>query len=412
MPGAGWTPEVRLLAGLQSIRADFNETTVTPRYVRGNYVGSTTNDATDRVRTTARVLQPALRFRGPVEVRLIGELRHEEASGPRLTHVTVRDREGRVTSETDQVGESVPVARRDAVAAGALVSDTLFTVRLEGGVRWDALRSRADSSAISVTSRLDARDERLSSEGGFSRRIGWLVPYGRVASGFRAPNLEERYYNNDIHGGMRLFGNPDLVAERSMTYEVGTRLADGVSESLSGLRVSAYRCDVEDLISYRYIDMLYGVPHFQYRNVRQARIEGLEAEIKLRRGAHGVALSGSFPRGEDRETGERLTDLGTARASLDVSAAVPWLLPNGRIATRVLWNGPVRSIDTTLARVAFTVLSAEVSAVYAGVRGVLVIENFANQRYREPVSFIESPGRTFTFALRRDFNLRLSSRED
>jgi hemoglobin/transferrin/lactoferrin receptor protein len=410
-PGSGWTPELRLLAGQQSIRAYFNETTVTPRFVRGNYVGSTTNDATDRVRTVARVLQPSLRFRGPVDVRVIGELRREQARGPRLTHVTVRDRNGAIASETDQVGESVPSARRDAYAVGALVSDTLLTVRIEGGVRWDALRSRSDSSAISVTSRLDVRDERVSSEGGFSRRIGWLTPYGRAASGFRAPNLEERYYNNDIHGGMRLFGNPDLVAERSTTYELGLRLAEGVSETLTGLRVSAYRSDVDDLISYHYIDMLYGQPLFQYRNVRRARIEGLEAELKLRHGGHGMTLSGSFPRGEDRETGERLTDLGTARAALDLAASVPWMLPNGRMATRLLWSDAVRSSDATLARPAFTVVSAEISAVYAGVRGVLVIENLTNHSYREPVSFIESPGRQFTFALRRDFNFRLSGKE-
>ncbi len=406
--GGGFVPDLRLLAGAQTLRTDFTETTVTDRYVRGNYVGTTTNVASDRVRTTVRAVQPSLRLRGPFELRVLGEYREERAGGPRNTALTVRDAGGSTTSETGTTGASMPDARRTAVAVAGLAADTLLGVRLEGGVRWDALHSRADSSGTSRDVGLDTRDERVSVEGGFSRAIGPVVPYGRAATGFRAPNLEERYYNNDIHGGMRLYGNPDLTAERSRVIELGVRSSAPVGAADLTGRLSAYRNDVDDLISFRYIDQLYGIPRFQYQNVRRARIDGIEAEVSFRRDAWLASVGASFPRGRDLETGVRLTDVGTARASLDLAAPAPRFVPLGRLATRVLWNGGVRGTGPTLDRPAFVILSAEASAVFAGVRAVIAVENLTNHLYREPVSFISSPGRQYTFALRREFQFDLS----
>jgi hemoglobin/transferrin/lactoferrin receptor protein len=406
--GGGRTPDLRLLVGLQTLRNDFTETTVTPRSVRGNYVGSTTNAASDRVTTTARAAQPSLRFRGPFELRVLGEIREERAGGPRNTMVTVRDAAGSTTSETMQTGASMPTAVRDAYSVAALLADTLLSLRLEGGVRWDALHSRADSTGSANGVRLDTRDEHVSFEGGFSRVVGPVVPYGRAATGFRAPNLEERYYNNEIHGGMRLYGNPDLVSETSRVFELGLRSAAPVGSSdLSG-RVSAYRTDVDNLITFGYIDQLYGIPRFQYQNVRRARIEGVEAELSYRHESWFASVSGSFPRGRDLDSGERLTDLGAHRAALDLGAPVPVLLPNGHFAARILWSGPIHSTSATLERPSFVTLSTEASCVIAGVRAVLAVENVTNHLYQEPVSFISSPGREFTFSLRREFRFDLS----
>src|SRR4030095_13030034 len=99
-------------------------------------------------------------------------------------------------------------------------------LRLESGLRYDWLPPRADPTPQGFTPQLHAPARRGSAEGVLSRPFGAVTPYGRVATGFRAPNLEERYFNDEIHGGLRLFGNPDLLAERTGTVEVGVRTAE------------------------------------------------------------------------------------------------------------------------------------------------------------------------------------------
>src|SRR5439155_6817963 len=156
---------------------------------------------------------------------------------------------------------------------------------------------------------LDVVDRRWSVEGGLARRFGVVEPYAHLGSGFRSPSLEERFYDDDIHGGMRLFGNPDLRAERSVSGELGVR-AEGERGSV---RLSAYRADVNDLISIRYLDLVFGVPRFQYQNVHRARLEGLELGARVRAGAAALGLAASAPRGRDRDTGAPLTDIGATR---------------------------------------------------------------------------------------------------
>src|SRR6185295_14130843 len=174
-------------------------------------------------------------------------------------------------------GVSVPPARRTGWGAGASTAHVLRGVRLEASVRYDALHSHADSTTNSSTTILAVTDRRWSTEAGAARAFGATEPYLHVASGFRAPNLDERYFNGNIHGGLRLFGNPDLRSERSRSYEIGVRSSEAAPAWLRRARLSAYRSDVSDLISFRYIGQLFLVPRFQYFNVERARIEGLEA---------------------------------------------------------------------------------------------------------------------------------------
>ena len=227
-----------------------------------------------------------------------------------------------------------------------------------------------------------------------------------MASGFRAPNLDERFFNNDIHGGLRLFGNPDLRPERSVSYEAGVRSARDRDGGLRAIRISAFRSDVAELISFRYIGALYLVPRFQYFNVRRARIEGLEATGDLEIKGVRLALNAALPRGIDRDTGKRLLDAGTARATLDVVVPVA-LVPGGSVSVRTRWGDAVKGVDSTFARPAFWTASMEAAAVTFGARAVLAVHNLFNASYREPLSFIPESKRTFMLSLRRDFNVPL-----
>lgn len=397
MHESGWRPALRLLGVQQRFRSHYDETTVDSQFVRGRYVAQRTTVARDRITTWSRSLQPSLRYGA---VRLFGEWRRENTSGPRATNTVVRSATGPVTSDTNVDSESVPPARREAWAGGAFAAATWRKVRLESSVRYDWLRSRADSTIYSFTPELDVTDRRTSGEIGVSRPIGPWTPYARLATGFRAPNLEERYFNSSVHGGLRVFGNPGLLAENSATTEIGLRANDALFGRLRGFRVSVYRSEVEDMITLKYLGQLYLVPRFQYTNIHRARLEGLEAETDLRLGRVQAQLSAGFPRGRDLDTGESLDDIGAARATVDLRTAAPRFLPMGLVSLRLRWTDAAPGSEQVLARPAFWTASAEASASWSGVRLTLAVKNLTNTRYREPMSFLDEPGRSVSLAAR------------
>jgi len=401
--GRGWQPDMRLLGVHQRYYTRFDETVTDSIYLRGRLVGTSANLSSDRVTTDVTSIQPSLRFPGAGSVRMFGEYRLEDADGPVLRDQVTRNLAGDITASTHEEGVSVPPADRHGWAAGLAASHSLRGFKLESSVRYDRLRSRADSLPNSPTAKLNVTDHRTSAEIGVSRAVGSLEPYAHVASGFRAPNLDERYYNSNIHGGLRLFGNPDLKSERSLSYELGLRASGELPEWLRGARISAYRSDVDDLITFRYIGMLYLVPRFQYFNVQRARLEGLEAMAQLRLGSIGVEVSGSVPRGRDLDTGKRLEDVGPTRAALEIVCPMTKLLPYGAVSTRVRWSDALTDVSETLRRPAFSTTSIEASFVAYGVYTVFAVRNVWNHFYYEPQSFIPEPGRTFAVSMRREF---------
>jgi outer membrane receptor protein involved in Fe transport len=222
--------------------------------------------------------------------------------------------------------------------------------------------------------------------------------------------LDERFFNDEIHGGLRLYGNPDLKSETSLSYELGLRATDRFPEWLPEARVSVYRSQVENLISFKYVTTVNLVPRFQYFNLRDTRIDGIELESRLRLGQVGVTLNAGFPRGIDTETGKRILDVGTNRVTADVTVPVTRLLPVGQLSARVRWNDAVRAQEVQealLARPAFWVASLEASSVLAGVRAALAVRNIFDTYYLEPLSFIPEGGRTWALSLRREFSAPL-----
>jgi hemoglobin/transferrin/lactoferrin receptor protein len=404
VPGTRVRPDFRLLGVEQHFRTGFVETTADSQFLRGRYVATKTTRADDDIDTWSNSVQPSLQ-RGAL--RVYGEYRRETTQGPRVTDVAVVNAAGAQTSATQATGESIPPAQRDVLAGGVFDAFTWQQLRLETGARYDWLRSQADSTPASFTPTLDVTDRRWSFEGGLSRPFGALTPYGRVASGFRAPNLEERYFNDEVHGGMQLFGNPDLLPERSQTVEFGMRAADWAGGRLGSARLSAYRSYVDNLITLKYLGQLYLVPRFQYTNVTKAQLEGMELELQGALHGVGLAANAAFPRGRDLTTGAAITDLGAARATLDIRIPVPVLLPYGALAVRTRWTDASAKDDLTLARPAFWTGALELSCLAWSTRLTLAVKNVTNTRYREPLSFIAEPGRSVMLSFRRDLALPL-----
>ena len=412
--GTGRWPDARVLGVIQTQRTYFDETSTDSTKFGGRLVRTSANTADDHVTQHSAGVQPFVTFSGPLGVRLSGEYREETAGGPRLTvkrpttYPIVGPPIGQppITSP----GESVPPAWRTTWSGGAFVSPVVATVRVESGLRYEWVRAHADSTEFSTTAAREDVNQRWTGEGTLSRALGPVEPYVHAATGFRAPNLDELYYNDDIHGGLRLYGNPDLVPETSRSYEVGLRSTERAGEWLPEARVSVYRNDVQDLISFKYVTTVNLVPRFQYVNVEDARIQGIEGMARIRIRQVGLALNAGFPSGINTHTGEHLLDIGVGRVTADLMVPVPRLLPMGQVSARLRWNDAVQAMDPKLqllTRPPSWVASIEAAAVTGSLRTVFAVRNVFNAYYFEPLSFIPEPGRTYSLAVRGNFNVPL-----
>lgn len=402
-----------VLASSQRYRSDFDEITVDSSFVRNRFVATTTTGAADRVTTHSQGVLPELRLLPNGALRLGGEYRRDDTSGPRTTDVTVRNAAGAATSQTTAGGESVPPAWRDVSSGWLSGGFDRWRTRLEAGLRFDRVRSHADSTPQSFTSTLDVADQHWSADGGISHRFGVFEPYVHVANGFRVANLDERFFNDEIHAGMRVFGNPELRPELSFNTEAGLR-ADGEH---GAFQLSVYRSNVTDLISLRYLGQLYLIPRFQYDNIARARLEGLEFTGHTRVRGLSFSAQATVPRGRDLDTGKPLPDMGAPRVTGEMAWGLPRFIPQGRAALRVRWFDAVKVTDrgssegeeTLLARPAATTIAVEGGATVFGTRVTLAVRNLLDHRYREPMSFIDEAGRTVAFSIRRDFDTLLAT---
>jgi hemoglobin/transferrin/lactoferrin receptor protein len=400
-----------LLGSDQRYHTDFDETVldtvISPRTHQPIAYHNTS--AQDRIVTRSQGVQPELRFGDKGQLRWGGEWRRETTSGPKTTTVTTTSSTGEVTDMATGESENVPNARRDVRAGSVAARFAVGMFKLEGGARYDWIRSRAESTATSWSPALAVVDQRWSVDGGLALHVGAFEPYGRIASGFRAPNLEERYYRGPIHGALDVFGDPSLVPERNMSYEAGMRAEAG---DWGTMRISAYRTQSDDFITLKYLLLVGGRPRFTYANIARAQIDGLEFTGRARIRSTSTQVSVTLPRGRDLSTGNPLTDVGAPRVISEFMTPVGSWLPTGRLALRATWSNGIKSDpqrltpeSELLTRPAFWVANAEFATTIVGTRATLVVYNLFNNPYREPLSFIDEPGRTFTFALKRDFQL-------
>lgn len=127
---------------------------------------------------------------------------------------------------------------------------------------------------------------------GYDIGTAWQI-MGSYGSAFRGPNLNEQY--SPGFGGL-FSGNPDLDPESSTSGEIGLRWHN---DSAGTFSAALYRTDVSDLIAFNG-DM------YQAVNIDEARLEGLELQYGLSKGAWQLNANVSFQSTEDRDTGETL----------------------------------------------------------------------------------------------------------
>ncbi len=204
-----------------------------------------------------------------------------------------------------------------------------------------------------------------------------------AGTAFKEPRFFEQFSEGD-----GTTGNPDLVPERSTSYEAGVDLERGKW----ALGATAFRQTYEDLIQY----IFSPTTPVNWINVGEVRSDGVELESRLTLNALALRASvtvldtkvidhgdGSDPLYQE---GERLVRRPEYTASL--AANIGRTYNAGLVITRVGERDDVFYDDTfTAQRVqlpAYTKIDLNLrSPAYRGVRGVLKFENLLDEEYEE-----------------------------
>ena len=131
----------------------------------------------------------------------------------------------------------------------------------------------------------------------------WRMSVGRA---FKSPTIRQLYYDGMyLHGDSYNRSNPDLSPEKAVNYTISVeqRLENGTWAS-----IGAFRTDLKDkVVRFDTGELEEGIPIESYRNIDQARVEGVE--LMFGSGSPtGFRLrgSGAWMRARDRGTGNDL----------------------------------------------------------------------------------------------------------
>lgn len=164
---------------------------------------------------------------------------------------------------------------------------------------FDVTADRAGYAAIGNTTIEESTDAITGNlRLGFSP-IPPVYTFAGVSQGFRAPNLSNLAGIQDSgSSGIQIQGNPELEAEKSLTYELGGRWA----EQRDTIALTAYYTTIDDLIQVEYTDgdgdgvitPPNGAPDDSARvvNSEQARLWGLEFSFD-----YGLPIEAWLPKG-------------------------------------------------------------------------------------------------------------------
>lgn len=153
----------------------------------------------------------------------------------------------------------------------------------------------------------------------------WSI-YGQYSAGFRAPPFEDVNIGLFIPlFGYRAIPNPDLQAETSNGFELGSRWIS----SYSKLSLALFYTDYDDFIESRAligIEPETGELIFQSRNIDQARIYGLDIRYEQDMAAWNEKLQGWFLKaaaywseGDNRQNDQPLNSIAPPQAVIGTS---------------------------------------------------------------------------------------------
>lgn len=164
---------------------------------------------------------------------------------------------------------------------GLFLQDNAFLLNerlvVTAGLRYDAYEADPKSDDAFETDKPKNNDSALTAKlGGVYHLNDNLSTFAQVSQGFKAPTVEQLYYEYDT--GSDFTPNPNLEAEKSLSYEIGFR---GQNESAK-FEIVGFFNDYKDFIATKSLDpkRVDGngdpVPHYTLENLDEAEIKGVE----------------------------------------------------------------------------------------------------------------------------------------
>ncbi|MDO6841903.1 TonB-dependent receptor [Paraglaciecola chathamensis] len=172
-------------------------------------------------------------------------------------------------------------------------------VRLVMGLRYDRFDAFGSKTTPRIT--IGTRTDGLT----------WRVGYGEA---FRAPSVLEQFASFN-RGRFLIIGAPDIAPESSNTYEAAT----GWRGQRGFIELVYHESKIDNLIQASLNgDVVNGLLVFEYQNIAQAKISGVEVSGQYHLG-HGFSFTGSYEHlnADDKATNQKL--VGRAEDSVRVS---------------------------------------------------------------------------------------------
>lgn len=230
-------------------------------------------------------------------------------------------RDGVTTDDPTAIGGSLtPSGNRQVVSLLAedgitLAPGTMATI----GLRADSYQLQSPDGS--------ADGSQLSPALTLSQELGALTLFATLAQAYRPPTLSEALVNGQHPEPADFYirPNPDLAPESSVTREIGAMLAleDVITagDSLQG-QITAYRNSVEDYIGLVRKGGLFD-GYYQYDNLRNVRLEGVELELGYDSDRVFAAVSGQITQGLNLQTGEAVSGIAPNRAVITAGVYAP-----------------------------------------------------------------------------------------
>jgi len=165
-----------------------------------------------------------------------------------------------------------------------MIGGDMFGTRRLGSLALYAQDEVALASPLTLTAgaRCDLQSVGLRADGGLLtpkvallyRPAGWPSLRASYGEGFRVPSLPEAFVAAGSTGLLAV-PNPDLKPEHSRSYEAGVSAGAGAGVTIDA---AIFRSDITNLIEPG-LTVANGNLQLQWRNVTQARVQGLETTI-------------------------------------------------------------------------------------------------------------------------------------
>lgn len=211
---------------------------------------------------------------------------------------------------------STGIPNAKTIKWGVFVQDQAFLMDeklvLSAGLRYDSFSTRPETSDGYETDHVDNNNDAFTGRIGAVYHVAPMFsPYAQIAQGFKAPTVHDLYYYYD--SGAIFNGNPDLKAEKSLSYEIGFR---GKNDFLN-YELSAFYNQYDDFITSEVIGEEDGKDVVTMVNLDEVKIYGAEFS-SLVKGPAGTytRLSVAYTDGEDINTGEALDSVAPLKGTI------------------------------------------------------------------------------------------------